>query len=167
MELIEMENERIKQLLEQYWQCETSLEDEQVLQEFFSGNTVPEELKVYISLFAWKEKQKNRVADKNRIAVPKKSIAVDFYPALRIAATVLVIITLGIGFYTHYHQEKLMDKMFSETFTDPEDAVKETGEVIAKVSSLLQLIPEKVIATELPDSLELLRDTDFMNDSQE
>ncbi|MDR0865334.1 MAG: hypothetical protein LBO74_10460 [Candidatus Symbiothrix sp.] len=166
MERIEMKNERIKQLLEHYWQCETSLEDEQVLQEFFSGNDVPEELKAYTSLFTWKEKQKNNLPDKNRISIPKKPLAVHFYPILRIAATVLVIITLGIGFYTHYQQEKFMDKMFSETYTDPEDAVKETGEVIAKVSSLLQLVPGKTISTEKADSLEL-HGMDFLNDSKE
>jgi hypothetical protein len=166
MGLNEMNNKRMKHLMEQYWRCETSTEEEQRLQEFFAGNAIPEELTAYTALFAWKEKQKNSRIDRKKLSIPQKSLFADFYPALRIAASVLVIITLGIGFHTHYQQEKVIDKMFSETFTEPEDTIGETGDVIAKVSPLLQLAPEKALFTESHDTLELQK-TDYLNDSLE
>jgi hypothetical protein len=154
MEVIKMEHEQVRQLLERYWQCKTSIEEEKLLQAFFSGKEIPEAFAVYKPLFAWRGKQKSERASKKFIFTQRKSLWDNFYPALKIAASVLIMIVLGISAYTRYHQEKFMDKVFSETFTNPEDAVKETGEVVAKVSSLLQLIPEKIVPVEESDSMD-------------
>jgi hypothetical protein len=144
----------MKQLLKQYWQCKTTPEEEQLLLKFFSGETIPKELEIYKPLFLWKSEQKNIRPDKNKTFIPEKSLSGNLYPALKIAASVMILLTVGIGFYTHYQQEKFMDKMFSETYTDPKEAAKETGKVVAKVSSLLQLIPEKIISETITDSTE-------------
>ncbi len=48
-----MGSEVIKQLLEKYWQAETSLEEERILTEYFRGQDVAEELESYRSLFDW------------------------------------------------------------------------------------------------------------------
>jgi len=159
-----MNEENIKQLLEKYWQCNTTPEEEQLLQEFFSGESISEELLPYKSLFVWKAIQQDKKADKKLMKLPEKTVFRHFYPVLRIAAVILVIFTLAIGVNTHYQQEKFMNKVFSDTFTNPEDAVKETGEVLAKVSSLLQLVPERIIPANVLDSLEL-SEQDITNDS--
>ncbi|GHV12038.1 hypothetical protein FACS1894162_7880 [Bacteroidia bacterium] len=105
-----MEQATIKQLLERYWQCETSLEEETTLRAFFSGQEIPEELKQYQALFAWEKKQKNITANKaNIFAQPKKTIKIAFYPLLKIAASVLIVATFGISVYTYYQQEKRLD----------------------------------------------------------
>jgi hypothetical protein len=152
-----MEQEKIKQLLEQYWQCETSREDEQALQKFFSGDMVPEELKIYQPLFAWKNKQKEIRTTKERVFVSKKSSPQKpwmerIYPALKIAASVLVVLVFGISAYTHYRQEQFIDKMFSETYIDSADPIRDSLEVVAKASASV-LIPEN--RTE--DSLQLIK----------
>ena len=159
-----MNEENIKQLLEKYWQCNTTPEEEQLLQEFFSGESISKELLPYKSLFVWKAIQQEKKADKKLMKLPEKTVFRHFYPVLRIAAVILVIFTLAIGVNTHYQQEKFMNKVFSDTFTNPEDAVKETGEVLAKVSSLLQLVPERIIPANVLDSLEL-SEQDITNDS--
>jgi len=159
-----MNEENIKQLLEKYWQCNTTPEEEQLLQEFFYGESISEELLPYKSLFVWKAIQQDKKADKKLMKLPEKTVFRHFYPVLRIAAVILVIFTLAIGVNTHYQQEKFMNKVFSDTFTNPEDAVKETGEVLAKVSSLLQLVPERIIPANVLDSLEL-SEQDITNDS--
>jgi hypothetical protein len=147
-----MKQEEIKQLLEQYWQCETSREDEQTLQEFFSGDTVPDELKVYQPLFAWKNKQKTIRSGKEQVFIPKKPFMERIYPALKIAASVLLVAVFGISVYTHYQQEKFIDKMFSETAIESADPVKDSLDVVAKASTLL-LVPEKIAK----DSLKLIK----------
>lgn len=46
-----MDYKYITQLLERYWECRTSLEEENILKAFFSQKDVPEELLRYKALF--------------------------------------------------------------------------------------------------------------------
>jgi hypothetical protein len=168
-----MNAHEIKQLLERYWACETSLKEEQELITFFSENEPPEELKVYQPLFAL-------ITAQSAIKAPKKlmngmqrplsrrfypsmpSLSV-FYPAMKIAVSILILLTVGVGFYTHYQQERQMDRIFMDTCADPEDAVKETARAIAKVSSVLQLVGEKSRWNNALDSIRLKKQ-DFLDD---
>jgi len=145
-----MTTEQIKQLLEKYWAGETSLEEERALKTFFSGNAVPEELVKYRSLFLWKVKQSG-IKDNRTLKLPTD---IQWYSLLRIAATVLLILTMGIGIYTHYQQEKDMDRIFSETYSNPEDALRETKIVMGKISSALNMAKEEQVAPQKMDSVE-------------
>jgi hypothetical protein len=150
-----MDNQEIKQLLERYWNCETSLEEEQKLIAFFSENEFSQEMKIYRPLFTLIDKQLQLKASKKLTKSISKPLKLHFYPAMKVAASVLILLTVGIGFYTHYQQEKQMERIFTGTCADPEDAVKETARVIAKVSSVLQLIEEKSIWNGTLDSIRL------------
>jgi len=46
-----MKTEKIKQLLKKYYDGETTLEEEQTLREFFSGDDIPDELKAHAAQF--------------------------------------------------------------------------------------------------------------------
>ena len=48
-----MDYKYINQLLDRYWKCETSLEEEEILRTFFSQDELPAELKPYKSLFSY------------------------------------------------------------------------------------------------------------------
>jgi hypothetical protein len=148
-----MNEQEIKQLLKRYWVCETSVEEEQELLAFFSGDKHSEDLEVYRPLFTLIRRQSDIKSDKYFIAKINQSLKLHFYPMMKMAASVLILLTVGIGFYTHYQQEKQMDKIFTDTCANPEEAVKETERVIVKVSSVLQLIEEKSIWRELLDSV--------------
>ena len=50
-----MDYKYINQLLERYWNGETSLEEEQILRSFFSQICVPEELAKYRPLFNYEQ----------------------------------------------------------------------------------------------------------------
>lgn len=50
-----MDYKYIEQLLERYWNCETSLEEEQILRSFFRQKEVPAHLLRYKQLFAYQE----------------------------------------------------------------------------------------------------------------
>ena len=148
-----MTSEQIKLLLEKYWACDTSIEEELVLRTFFSGNTVPEELRKYQPLFLWKTKQL-QLKGNGKPTTVKKQASFQWYSFLKIAASVLLIFTLGISINTHYQQEKQMDKIFSDTYSDPEDALRETQNVIGKISSALNLAKNKQDEVHAIDSLE-------------
>ena len=52
-----MDSEKIKALLERYWNCETTLEEEQGLRDFFNGNDIPENLQQEAQLFRYLKQQ--------------------------------------------------------------------------------------------------------------
>jgi hypothetical protein len=143
--MIEMENDKIKQLLEQYWKCETSLEDEKMLRDFFANDTVPEDLKAYRSLFVWKNHQTNIQSAKKGKIVLKSAYIEYIYPTLKIAATVLILVTFGISIYTHYQQEKFMNRIFTDTAVPLEDSIRSSGEVVAKATSLQRMQESKLV----------------------
>jgi hypothetical protein len=149
-----MTTEYIKQLLEKYWAGDTSIEEERALKAFFSGDAVPEELKKYRPLFLWKAKQSEVKSIRKPEPALKMPTENQWYSLLKIAASILLILTIGIGFYTHYQQEKDMDRIFSETYSNPEDALKETKIVIGKISSALNIAKDEQPAPQKTDSAE-------------
>ena len=52
-----MDYKYIEQLLERYWACETSLQEEQILRTFFQQQEVPEHLMAYKSIFDVQQEQ--------------------------------------------------------------------------------------------------------------
>ncbi|MDR3339650.1 MAG: hypothetical protein LBT25_06100 [Candidatus Symbiothrix sp.] len=154
-----MKQETIEQLLERYWNCETSQEEERQLSDSFSDGNISGSAKKYQALFAWKQAQLQLKGSKKGLSVFDKTPVIRFYPAMKIAASILLILTVGIGFYTRYEQEKFMDEIFAETYSNPEDALLETKEVIGKVSSVLQLAKDQKIKAEIADSLEMNKNT--------
>jgi hypothetical protein len=69
---------------------------------------------------------------------------IQFYPSLKIAASILIAASIGIGIYTHYQQEEFLKEVFSETYSDPQDAIKETQAVLDKISSSLLKIKDSI-----------------------
>ena len=55
-----MDYKYIEQLLERYWNCETSLEEEQILRSFFRQKEVPAHLLRYKQLFAYQDVEKEK-----------------------------------------------------------------------------------------------------------
>lgn len=117
-----MDYKYIIQLLERYWSCETTLEEETILRVFFSQPQVPAELAQYKSLFAYGEEMKKecQLGDdfdakmlelageaptvKARIVPIRQRLA----PLFKAAAMVAVILTLG----------NASQKAFDQTGTD-------------------------------------------------
>ena len=53
-----MDYKYIEQLLERYWRCETSLQEEEILRMFFSQEDIPAALLPYRSLFVYEQNEK-------------------------------------------------------------------------------------------------------------
>lgn len=52
-----MDYKYIEQLLERYWTCETTLQEEEILRTFFSQEDVPAALKKYRALFVYTQQE--------------------------------------------------------------------------------------------------------------
>ena len=108
----------IEQLLDRYWKCETTLEEEQILRSFFSQVDVPASLKPYATLFAYEatqqhettlgsdfeqrimdaiesETDKQQAADIKHIQPLKFTWSHRLAPLLKAAAVVAVVVTAG------------------------------------------------------------------------
>lgn len=102
-----MEYSPIEQLLERYWQCETSLEEEARLRAFFNGDNVPRHLLRYKELFVYQHlQQEEHLGDDfdarvlARVEAPvvkarRLTLRARFMPLLKAAAAVAVLLTLG------------------------------------------------------------------------
>lgn len=102
-----MDSEYIEQLLERYWKCETSLEEEGQLRIFFNGSNVPEHLLRYKDLFVYQQFQQHEhlgedfdarvLAEVEAPVVKAKrlTLAARFMPLFKAAAVVAVVLSLG------------------------------------------------------------------------
>ena len=102
-----MDCKYIEQLLERYWQCETSLEEEAQLRAFFNGSDVPEHLLRYKDLFVYQQLQQEvglgadfdaRVLAEVETPVEKAkrlTLTARFVPLFKAAAVGAVVLSLG------------------------------------------------------------------------
>lgn len=103
-----MDYKYIEQLMERYWECKTTLEEEEILRVFFSQDNVPASLAAYRPLFVYAKEQEHNVLgsdfDKRMEAIIEQSQTVKarvipfrqrFAPLFKAAAVVAIILTLG------------------------------------------------------------------------
>lgn len=102
-----MDSEYIEQLLERYWQCETSLEEETQLRAFFNGSNVPAHLLRYKDLFVYQQfLQEERLSEDfdarvlaeietQVVKARRLTLIARFMPLFKAAAVVAVVLSLG------------------------------------------------------------------------
>lgn len=99
----------IEQLLERYWECQTTLEEEAILRAFFAQDNVPVELLQYRQLFIAQNEEKKEVrisddfeermlsiiSDEKPVKARSITLSQRLRPLYRASAVVAIIITLG------------------------------------------------------------------------
>ncbi len=141
-----MNSEKIHSLLEKYWNCETSVQEEMELQAFFSYGNVPEEFRQFIPLFAYiRDEQSVTLSegfDKRLHKVLEErgkeryvTIRI-FRPLLRIAVSVLLVIGIGISLFFISKQDNR--PQFVETYEDPNAAMQQAAFALEKLSHALR-----------------------------
>ena len=138
-----MDYKYIEQLLERYWACETTLQEEAILRSFFSQEEIPEALRKYQALFTY-EQQKNeplgddfeaRILQQIGEAPVAKTVSLKsrLVPLFRAAAIVAIVLTLGNAAqapwewgwddpkdaYAKFHKEKVTDSLKEATTDNP------------------------------------------------
>lgn len=160
-----MDYKYIEQLLERYWQCETSLEEESQLREFFSKGEVPAHLLRYKDLFVYQQVQREvglgddfdaRMLAQVEVPVVKAkrlTVAGRFMPLFKAAAVIALILTLG--------------NVAQHTFTAGEEESLMAGDTIGKQVSTpsVALSDElKVGEKSLADSLNRVREIELVKE---
>jgi len=131
---------KIELLLEKYWKCETSLEEEKELRDFFNGQAVPEGLKETADLFKYFELQRNEKLSAtdfdSRLQAHtrgKQGRTVKmFFTSAKIAAGVAVLI--AAGYLVREEIRKSYPTEVADTYSDPELAFEETKKALLMIS---------------------------------
>ncbi|WP_315314061.1 pyruvate ferredoxin oxidoreductase [Prevotella pallens] len=141
-----MDYKYIEQLLERYWRCETSLQEEEILRLFFSQEEVPTNLVPYKDLFIYEQEQNEtdilgddfnqKILEKVNGDQPVKARTITMrkrlMPLFKAAAVVAILLTL---------QNALQETFTSTTPSDQQSvevphANKEAkGPAVAKADS--------------------------------
>lgn len=135
-----MDSDEIDKLLAKYWNCETSLEEEQQLREYFSKD-VAEHLAETGNLFRYFHRQKNKsltdaafdrqVMKKVRASRSGKITALTFN-TMRIAAGIAVLI--AAIWLVRIELRESNPAQMADTYDDPKMAFEETKKALMMIS---------------------------------
>jgi hypothetical protein len=136
-----MDSKRIEELLNKYWECETSLEEEQQLREYFTGNNIPPQFTESAQLFRFFSQQKKKsITDaafdsrmvKNVRSEKSGRVVPIFYNSMRIAAGLAVLMVAG--WFIKTEVRKSTPQEIIDTYDDPHLAFEETKKALMMIS---------------------------------
>jgi hypothetical protein len=141
--------EEIRKLLDRFYLGETTLEEEQILQEYFNSTSIPEALLPDRDLFrslgnagdsvAVPEGLNQKILDvidkQEKKVVRTRRISV--FSLSGLAAGLLVVIALYVGYFRGDGSGRLASNQMTDTYADPQDAYEEARRTLAYVSTKL------------------------------
>ena len=139
-----MDFNKIERLLERYWEGETSLEEEQVLRDFFDHPEVPGKWKSEQVLFQYFTEQRkvdlDELFDEKVMAqveeapdISRGKVRKLFYDLVRVAAVGLILVT-ATYFVREQYLEQKDDPYMVDTFENPKEAFEETKKALLMIS---------------------------------
>ena len=136
-----MEFNKIEDLLEKYFQGETSIAEENQLKEYFSSSNVAQHLEQYKPMFGYFSQVKEQKSTQEiPLKAKKRNVA-----WLSIAASVVVL--LGIGTYFFVSEKNATPAVAQSelgTYDDPEEALAATQKALALLSNNVNVGIESV-----------------------
>jgi len=136
-----MDSKKLDELLNKYWNCETSLEEEQQLREYFKGSQVPSQLNETAAVFRYFEEVKKKSLDDQAFeeAVLKKvspqkngKVVRLVYNSMRIAAGIAVL--LVAIFFVRKELKPDQPQAVVDTYDNPKLAFEETKKALMMIS---------------------------------
>jgi len=140
-----MDSKHIEHLLEKYWACETSLEEEIEIKNFFNQEEIPEHLQQHAPLFKYlKEESTNPTLDEAfdqeilQALEPNKAgkqvkMETWYEPYLKVAAVLVVILVASFAL-TRFLNQQEEQALLADTYENPEDAFEETKKALLLIS---------------------------------
>lgn len=172
-----MDYKYIEQLLERYWNCETTLEEEQILRTFFSQKELPAELAMYREVFAttgcnsgddvlgsdFDAKVLAAIDEPATVKARTISIRQRFAPLFKAAAMVAIIVTIVNAAQFSLNKPDNSDDInyanYTDTFNDPEMAYD-------NIQNALELVSEGMAKAQPEDSAAVNNKSNDTNDEQ-
>jgi len=137
-----MDYKYIEQLLERYWLCETTLEEEEILYTFFSQKDVPAEFAKYTALFVYRqastetdtlddafdERIMAQIDETKPVKAKIVSLSAGLRPLFKAAAIVAIMVTIGNAAQFSFNDDRDTDNAnvaagYKKTYTTGEPSV--------------------------------------------
>lgn len=120
--------DRIENLLEKYFEAETSIAEEKELKDYFASPDVAQHLEQYKPIFGYAVQAKQ---EQFTATIPLNTKKRNKVVWLSVAASVVVLLGVGIFTFNNYNQPQSGDL---GTYDDPEVAFRETQKALAMIS---------------------------------
>ncbi|MBK6362793.1 MAG: hypothetical protein IPF52_04535 [Saprospiraceae bacterium] len=136
---------RINDLLEKYWEGETTVEEENILKSYFQNGQVMPEHEAFTPLFVYFNEQKKLlyslppvedIIQKSNISTPV--ITLTSYKKWMYAIASVFCLVIASWFLFKPSNESLSSTAYVNEIEDPEEAYRVTMEALAMVSGKLQ-----------------------------
>jgi len=101
---------QIEALIEKYFEGLTSLEEEQVLRDYFQREDLPEELKIYAPLFQYFSSEREEV-QKTEVSV-RRNNTIRLVRWISISAAACLLLFLGVNFFQN-RSRSVMETSFA------------------------------------------------------
>jgi len=139
-----MDSKHIEHLLEKYWACETSLEEELELKTFFNQEEIPDHLNQHAPLFKYLQKENEYPSldesfdDELLKAISRKEgkqvkVSRWYEPYLKLAAVLILLIVASFAVTTYLNKQEMPVEV-ADTYENPEDAFEETKKALLLIS---------------------------------
>ena len=146
-----MKRDRIIELLNKYWNCETNLAEDQELRLLFAEEELPEELQRYAPLFSYiEEEQAPRLSagfeQRLQESLRKADTAVvpQHMPRrtrlMRIAASILLLVGMGVSLYFITRQQN--NPQYAESGKADSEVWEQATDALEKLADALRLSEE-------------------------
>ena len=152
-----MDYKYIEQLLERYWEAQTTTEEEQLLRDFFRQEQLPAHLEHLRPLFAYEDEAQKmtlgtdfdtkvltRIGE-NSVQARRNTITLRLRPFYRAAAAIAIIFTLGLAAQHTFEQTEQAQEepnynyaSYKDTYTDPQVAYEQLSSALETVSGGLR-----------------------------
>ena len=141
-----MELNKIEEIVEKYFEGKSTVNEEKILQNYFSSGNVAPHLEQYTTLFTYFSAAKNEqytedVSTFKTLKLQKSSKKSNFL-WFSVAASVLIL--MGIGAYLFYASESLNTNEGLGTYNDPKVAFEETQRALNLLSNNVNVGIESV-----------------------
>lgn len=144
-----MDSKELERLLEKYWACETSLEEEQILRDHFLKAEATDATREAAALFAYFEMQRNRDVHDAELdrrivgigATKKGRLNRVVESSLRIAAGIAVLVA-AVWLVGREIREKTPPEVV-DTYSDPKLAFEETKRALLIISRSFETAEEQ------------------------
>jgi hypothetical protein len=135
-----MEFNKIEDLLEKYFQGETSIAEEKELKNYFSSPNVAQHLEQYKPMFGYFSQVKEQKSTQTiPLKTKKRNVA-----WLSIAASVVVLLGVGTFYVSEKNAAPAVAQTELGTYDDPEEALAATQKALALLSSNVNVGIESV-----------------------
>ena len=131
-----MRENNIREVLEKYWDGETSLEEERELRSYFASSQVAEEFAPFIPLFAFFDEEKHKEMSAH-ITLPreiKTGKVVNFKWLINIAASIVIFISIFF-INKNLNRDRVDQYAYNDTYQTPEEAYLEVKQALLFVSA--------------------------------